>query len=571
MKSMINWLSVINLLKPSIPFVIISFCGFYLYYTWSYSLNFPFQDDITFLTFIEEVQSKHHSFSSFLYELSKPANDHRVMIPRLVIWVEYLLSGSLNFKIHILIANLNFLIVVAFLYREFCKTGLAIIYFVPIPFIFLQPQMYEMSFWSLTGLQNTFVMVFLIATILLLETKKFSHFIGAIFCAFCGTFSSGNGLFVFVAPCLMLLVQQRFRDSIIWVLSMCSCISLYFFVGYELGQEASPTFSLLKIVLSFWGFIGANMSTFSPTNNRYSIAYGAVISSILLVLILVTLFESFIKKSFGQTQRQIGLLTFVCLAFGTSLAVGIVRSWNGVVIASRFIAYASLSSTILYLILIPMIKEPFRKIVGAISIFCSMLFVAFSYYTFTPLVDNRLYSYRADEYNWLHRRTMLSVTNEFMERAFPLLNKTYQQGIWSVSDYWSQKEVEEALAHPKLDTTASFIQTNTVEEVRSITNEIFRREMVELRNNTVSFVKKSPKDALFVLLVGSNTNKYMIATNTFPAAKKTILRNLNPFGKGFWLSIRKSNFQSGKYQITYIIRRQDRSCEYFLTKETIQI
>lgn len=571
MKSIINWSSVINFLKLITPFVIISFCGFYLYYTWSYSLNFPFQDDFVFLTFIEEIQSKHHSFSSFLYELSKPANDHRVMIPRLIIWLEYLLSGSLNFKTHILIANLNFLLVVAFLYREFCKTRLTLIYFVPVPFIFLQPQMYEMSFWSLTGLQNTFVMVFLIAIILLLETKKFSHFIWAIFFAFCGTFSSGNGLFVFVAPFLMLLVQQRFREIIIWGLSMCSCIGLYFFVGYELGQEASPTFSLHKIILSFWGFIGANMSAFFPTNNRYSIAYGAVISSILLALILVTIFNSFAKKGFIRMQGQINLLTFVCLAFGTSLAVGVVRSWSGVVIASRFIAYASLSSAILYLILIPLIKEPFRKMVGTIAILGSMLFVAFSYYTFTPLVDNRLYSYRADEYNWLQRRTMLSVTKEFMERASPLLNKTYQDGIWTVSDYWSQKEFKKALAHPKLDTTAIFTRTNTVEETKSVSNEIFTRQVVELRNNTISFVKKCPEDALFVLLVGNNASKYMIATNAFPAAKKTIWRNLNAFGKGFWLSIRKSNFQSGRYQITYIIRHQDGSCEYYLTKEMLQI
>lgn len=560
-KQLVAWLTV---------FLVGSVCVFHAYFVWNYSLDFPFQDDTLLIEFIGIIKNTKLSFFQFLKELFKVANDHRLVIPRLIALIDYGINGQLNFKTYIVIANMNLGLIFLFLYNQFRKKNLSICYFLPVPFFFFQPQMYEVSFWALNGMQHTFVVTFFVLIITLLETKNKALFYIAIFIAFCGTFTHGNGILAFPAAFFMLLVQQRYKEIITWILSMGTCLFLYLW-GYESGQAASPTFNVVKIIESFCGFIGANMMVFFHGNASYSVALGAIIAVIMGVVIALKFKERFFDKDKQGVDNNLGLLTLFCLIICTALIISAVRSWSGVVISSRFALYAALSASVIYLVLLDYLKETFRRLMAIGTVGFAFLFWFFSYCVYTPIVDNRYYSYRVDEYNWVHNQTMLCVSDNFMSNATPFMTSAYKQGIWGVSSYWNQSAIVSALGKYELDSTVKFTQTVSREEEKYPTFSFFRN-IINLRCDGIAFQKKTPQDAVFIVLTKQHTAKrYLLATTPMANAKRQIFKDFSLLSNRFTVSIRTSSYQKGSYQIGYLIRHSDETCSYYLTQTSVDI
>lgn len=545
-------------------------CLFHGYLIWMYSLDFPFQDDTLLVEFIGIITASKLTTMQFLQELFKVANDHRLVIPRLIALIDFTLHGTLNFKTYILIANINLGLIFLFLYRQFQKKNLSIVYFLPVPFFFFQPQMYEVSFWALNGMQHTFVVTFFVLIITLLETRNKALFGVAIFIAFCGTFTHGNGILAFPAAFFMLLVQQRYKETIGWIAAMVTCLSLYLW-GYQSGQAASPTLDFVKILESFCGFIGANMMVFFHGNTTYSVVFGAIIVLCMGLVILLKLKEGLFDKDKRRLDDNLGLLTLFCLIICTAGVISVVRSWHGIVISSRFALYAALSSSIIYLVLIDYVKGNFRRIVATCSGVFAFVFSFYSFSVYMPIVDNRYYGYRVDEYNWVHNKTMLCVSDGFIKNAVTFMVPTYKQGIWGLSDFWNQPAITTALAKPKWDTTSKFIKTVSVEEEKYPTFSAFR-DIIELRCDEIAVQKNSPKDAIFIVLTDNRTQKrYMVATTALAKAKKQVLTSLSFLGNGFTVFIRTPSYEKGLYQLGYLIHHADGSCDYHLTKEMLSI
>jgi len=545
-------------------------CLYHAYFVWNYSLDFPFQDDTLLVEFIGIITAKKITVMQFLQELFKVANDHRLVVPRLIALIDFIIHGKLNFKTYILIANINLGLIFLFLYRQFRKKNLSVVYFLPVPFFFFQPQMYEVSFWALNGMQHTFVVTFFVLIITLLETRNNVLFWVAIFIAFCGTFTHGNGILAFPAAFFMLLVQQRYKEAIGWIAAMGTCLGLYLW-GYQSGQAASPTFDFVKILESFCGFIGANMMAFSHGETTYAVAFGAIIVGSLGLTILLKLKEGLFDKDKQRLNDNLGLLTLFCLIICTAGVISVVRSWHGIVISSRFALYAALSSSILYLVLIDYLKESVRRLVAITAVGFASIFWFFSYCVYTPIVDNRYYGYRVDEYNWVHNKTMLCVSDGFMNNAKTFMTPTYKQGIWGLSDFWNQPAIVTALAKPQWDTTSKFIKTVSVEEEKYPTFSAFRN-IIELRCDEIAVQKNSPQDAIFIVLTDNRTQKrYMVATTALTKAKKQIVKDGSFLGSSFTVFIRTPSFEKGLYQLGYLINHADGSSDYHLTEEMLTI
>jgi hypothetical protein len=135
--------------------------SFFLVYSFLFTVNYPFQDDLLLLNFVNEVVNG-VNLQEFLGLLFRTDNDHKVVIPRLITLVNYILTGSLNYKFFIVLVWSNLLFILYFLYSQFRKFDLPISYFIPVPLLFLQPQYYEVSQWAINGMQHSFLTVFLV-------------------------------------------------------------------------------------------------------------------------------------------------------------------------------------------------------------------------------------------------------------------------------------------------------------------------------------------------------------------------------------------------------------------------
>jgi len=128
----------------------------YFAYINRFSFNFPVQDDVSLIEFIHAKGSG----SDLFYQLFRVDNDHAIVIPRVITWVNQLLHGSVNFK-HIILWNALTLIGCFYLlFSQFQKLNINSPYFVPVGFLLFQPQFFEVSNWAITGLQHINIVLF---------------------------------------------------------------------------------------------------------------------------------------------------------------------------------------------------------------------------------------------------------------------------------------------------------------------------------------------------------------------------------------------------------------------------
>ena len=166
----------------------------FLVYNYFFSVDFPYQDDLVLVNFVNEV-TNNVTTTEFFQNLFRTDNDHKVVIPRLIALVNYLLTGHLNFKAFIGLVSINLLYILYFLFLQFRKLRLPLYYFLPVPFLFLHPQYYEVSVWAINGMQHSFLTVFLVTAILLVSRPSKLAYFGAILCCFLATFTHGSLFF----------------------------------------------------------------------------------------------------------------------------------------------------------------------------------------------------------------------------------------------------------------------------------------------------------------------------------------------------------------------------------------
>ncbi len=72
------------MVKQFSAFLIFLIVLIFLSYIYYFSVDFPFQDDLLLIDFVEKVDSGNLGFITFFKELFKTYNDHKVVIPRLI-------------------------------------------------------------------------------------------------------------------------------------------------------------------------------------------------------------------------------------------------------------------------------------------------------------------------------------------------------------------------------------------------------------------------------------------------------------------------------------------------------
>jgi hypothetical protein len=208
----------LDLFKKNIAFVlillpIVIFYGFSV----AYSTNIPWFDDIEnipyFLSRLLDASAWYESAEAFL----RPNNEHRVLSARLIVYLNYVLTGEINFRALALIGNLTVLGIFLLIARAYLKNSGPLLYLIPAAFFIFNLQFYSMTFMTIMSLQYQLIIceVFL-SLYLLIKPSRFSFGV-AILVAILGTFSMGNGLMAWPTGALLLLYLGHWSRLITWV------------------------------------------------------------------------------------------------------------------------------------------------------------------------------------------------------------------------------------------------------------------------------------------------------------------------------------------------------------------
>lgn len=536
------------MVKQFSAFLIFLIVFIFLSYIYYFSVDFPFQDDLLLIDFVEKVDSGNLGFVTFFKELFKTYNDHKVVIPRLISLIDFKTNGYLNYKIYIGLISINLMYILYFLYSQFKKIKLPLFYFLPVPFLFLHPQYHEVSLWAINGMQHSFLTAFLVSAIYLISKNTKTGFYGAVVFCFLATFTHGNGILSFPAIIFYLLCYKEFKKAAGFAGFMFLALGIYL-AGYETGQAAGLPPSISVFVFSLLGFIGASMAEWD-NYLLYTVLWGGLIVFFAAFLVFKMVRLGFEKNENYKPQVNVELLTLLGFIFITSTVIAVFRSWQGVTLTSRFQLYAALSSCIFYLLLLNYSRIFRSKNVFLIITFLSIGYWAHSYYKYTDIVADKRTRYMADIYNWRYDKIFLTVEKSLLDNAAFYVFPAYKKGIFRLP--------ESAISKNELD---SLIFTNKNSRINASVElkkqPVLRPDKNDLISDTTYFLvnEKIPKPTSFfndrfVVLRSRTTHlNYLLCANPEKEGRKAWFTKAEYHKNGFLCFVQNKNFPTGQYEI----------------------
>lgn len=521
----------------------------YYWYVNHYSFNFFYADDFHLFKDIVWAQETPDWWQK-LRLLFQQHNEHRIVVPRLLTWLDYQLEGSINWRTLIGLGNLVWLGILVLLYQRFRRLGVSLWYFVPIPFVLLQPQYVDNLTWTISIFQQCLILGWAFWCIYLI-TSPSPRWWAAAALALVATFTHGNGMFVFLVGGLLWGCQRRWKILFLWTLLFVLTLVVYF-TNYQAGQNSNLSGSLanpLRLVGAWGAFAGAYLDVFKTHFFAPQIVVG--LSTLLLILgvsaatvlpllggrALLSPFRRFYQHDQGFL---IGCGLFMVI---TALLVAVSRSWGGLeaVVQSRYQHFAVTTLCLAYLILLHLLGQRWRPLLLGTMLSFGLIFNALSYFQYTPEVAHRQAQLRNDVFNWQHHRLSLQYPAILNDNFREVLQKSFDRHICqlppSSSFDWL---LQVSLNTPRYDTLIRLGSFDTQEHDASGT---FARHYLSVSH-------PAALGTVFVVLK-SATHTYVAATQRHHAGRRAVLAHKQYWAAGFEALILSESVRAGQYQVGY--------------------
>jgi hypothetical protein len=389
-----------------------------------YSVNLPWYDDFDpFPDFLRKWITD-ASFSDRLALLFQPNNEHRMVIGKLVTLSYYWVTGHLNFTFLHIAGALFTLGTLYIFWLSFSKTKINWWYFLPVPFLLFQLQYHLVFLWAICSLQHQPVVFFISLSMFLLSRERFGW---AILAAFCATYAMSNGIFVWPAGVVILVLRSNYKQLTIWLLAGALAVGFYFHGLSAQGNESSVEFFMKNPHLSFLGFfafLGGLFDFFPEKTIVVRSALPVLMGLIVMIWIVIWLYKQLIpwlKTTFNwpkntpaspygatspdkknQDMFLLGTLTFLLV---NALIIGLLRPRFGffVMIVSNYKMYPALFLTVAYL---TFINAKTGKIIQEWMFYfastTSIIIWALSIYGYLPVISERSKYLTVNGYNQEH-------------------------------------------------------------------------------------------------------------------------------------------------------------------------
>ena len=514
----------------------------YFYFLSEYSLNIPKWDDHALKAFIVDFQSA-NGFLPKLQTFFKQHNEHRIAFDRFFTLVVFWIHGNIDYRWLMWIGNFTLLGVLSIFFRLFQKQKISIAYFVPIPFLLFQMQLWENTFWGMASMQNFGIIFLILLLIYLISSEKKSHFYAALFVAFLATYTSGNGITVFPVCVVLLALQRRFKDIFIFGIVSILLIFLYFYqYKFPENNPSMAGIGFKKIMLGFFSFLGSVFDLIPNANqNRKTTILGGIFLFITgtIMALYFTFNSRLFKKQRTLNQSELFILGNILFLIGTALVVTVTRISYGEagLLTSRYKIYSILLLITIYLAFISKLNLTNDKWLVIALIFMSICFNFVANYThFKDVVNfrNQLISFGV---NWQ------------LEEEKPRLNsaiKLYELPRLGFED--------------NLVDIKKPIQNAPV--WKETTTKIFNAEGVLLQNNT-SIISLNKEDNISIV-AQSSKRSYVMPVQLMSYPLKSFVRTGKYWQNGFMSILNFNEFENGTYQLGLIMKKSQGFSKYYL-------
>jgi hypothetical protein len=557
--------------KASLYFFFALIFAIFLAYFLNFVVEFPFYDDYYLLfkslVYFNEAQS--------LYEMLRAVflqhNEHRVFTHRALLLLLTSISGKVNVEVMLLIGNLTMLaisLILVRLFRTFDKTA----YIIPIALLLFQPQQHINMFGSY-GIYNNGVILYAFLSIYLLVNGGFDRYLQlslAILMAFLATFSNGNGLVVWGAGAVLLLLNKQYRFLTIWVFCMMVSIVLFFKWDYEMSIGPKKDFDLqaLAAFLTFAVRIigGAGII---PTDN---LIQSDVITAFVIVFEIGALYllcKWLVMRRFQNIPSRYNLLLgFLLFLFGTCILLSYFRSAKGAVNypTDYYRIYSLLIFILCFLIYLVELKPKFNTAIGITVLSFSLIFYAASYIRYTPwIVVNFRNTLLADQLNYLAGKKVLfyPYINGFegygsAVHAMKCLDLVVDNGQYVVPGGEKLQRVRALLTAPDSNADDIPLTIHTLENHSTMISNTTFYDPVTVLGTHPKIILKNGDDLFF-----------------FPTCRNTRLFLLRPYHPGFSAEIHQDVYKNlipnGDYEVYILVSdSKDQPLRVVKTGQTIQ-
>ncbi|HEY4284740.1 MAG TPA: hypothetical protein VGM62_16890 [Chthoniobacterales bacterium] len=339
---------VIAIMVPAIAITSFFLC------LWRYSYNFPYFDDFeVILGFLNSFLTT-ENLSNKVHLLFEQHGEHRVVFDRAIALAEYWISGKIDFRSLILIGNAALAVLLILFYRaveqrrQFHPLALA-----PIALILFNFRYFQTIFWAMAALQNLWVLCFAFgAFYFLFQAPVYATFI-AILLGLFATYTSGNGMAVFVAGAIVLALNRQLwtGKAIIWSLGGVATIASYFYGYVKPLNHPSVIKPLTDDPLGYVAYVLALFGGVFTEN----IAAAVVIGSVLVGFAGYLTF----RKYFRENPIIYTLILFLLL---TSIGSGAARFEFGIeqALVSRYTIISTLFVVCCYLAFLPLVQNKIK-------------------------------------------------------------------------------------------------------------------------------------------------------------------------------------------------------------------
>ena len=228
---------------------------------------------------------------------------------------------------------------------------------------------------------------------------------------------------------------------------------------------------------------------------------------------------------------------------GTAILISLSREYD--VIFSRFQFYAFFAWVVIYLIILQVLVNPYRKAVGILGGFIFTIISAFSYYANYTVVENISNRNLADTYNWQNDKTMMMVDKPYLDLA---------QRIYGKADHLSLKVTDDLISKPILE---NLIKTNAqnwpnTDFALELKKDLYPRRyfysehFLLLSNN---FSQKIFGNENWYLILHNKNQNYVLAPEYNETFKANFLKTGLYYEPGFNIHFCTLNFKPEFYEI----------------------
>lgn len=499
-------------------------------------VNAPYSDDWNAINgLVIRYFSAGDSFFDKLSLIISQNNEHREGYLSIIAIVQFWIFGNINYKLFDLLGSLSILGIFFILYGYILKFKKPRWIILPIAFILFNFLYYQNSFWAICALQNNTILFFVLVTFyFLIDLQSKFKFILALIFAVLATFTSGNGLLVFISA-LPLFKGSHPKFISIWLITFLFIVSLYY-TGYvhplQRAHLLDNALLFWPITKSFFIYLGSSVSILSLRSIDILIATSFSLGLLLAAILIKFLIDHFksivlVKSKFDFIVSGLIFILLTMLVY----SIGRANESPELVFESRYAITMTVGLCLICLLVYDKLSS--NRILKYILIFTSISFCFLSYTS--KLLDsvnfNNVVTANFIKHNLQHREHFFykSDQDKKVDLTNPIITKDYLLPKPKVSLSTSivgsmiylNEVIDISFSHqyvkldPALDAISRFLisdfSTPLSKEKNHIAdfNVVTKNNVIFYHNENAKTVISTGSDGYFIVL-RNNLNQYWV-------------------------------------------------------------